>query len=79
MESIGLLKRIVFSERPPAVAYQITDFGKTALAVLETISCEEVSYSLHYTVEEQSVVMLGVANSAWRIPQLNDGIRRQEI
>lgn len=37
MESIGLLKRIVFSDRPPAVAYQITDFGKTALGVLETL------------------------------------------
>ncbi len=37
MEEIGLLQRIVYSERPPAVAYQITDFGKTALGVLETL------------------------------------------
>ena len=37
MEDEGLLKREVISTRPIAVAYEITDFGKTALDFLEAI------------------------------------------
>lgn len=34
MEAAGLIKREVISDRPIAVAYEITDFGKTALGFL---------------------------------------------
>ena len=34
MEEIGLVKRNVLSTRPIAVAYEITDFGRSALQVL---------------------------------------------
>lgn len=37
MEDFGMVKRLIYSERPLAVAYQITDFGKTALGVLEML------------------------------------------
>ncbi|MBT4264936.1 MAG: helix-turn-helix transcriptional regulator [Deltaproteobacteria bacterium] len=37
MEAINLVKRHVISTRPIAVAYEITDFGKTALDVLEEL------------------------------------------
>ncbi|MCO7226176.1 helix-turn-helix domain-containing protein [Pleionea sp. CnH1-48] len=37
MEANGLVKREVISTRPIAVTYQITDFGKTALGILEEL------------------------------------------
>ncbi|MEL7227261.1 MAG: helix-turn-helix domain-containing protein [Cyanobacteria bacterium P01_D01_bin.36] len=37
MEAAGLVKREVVSDRPIAVTYEITDFGKTALSVLEEL------------------------------------------
>ena len=35
MEAAGLVTREVISDRPIAVAYEITDFGRTALGFLE--------------------------------------------
>ncbi len=37
MESLGLVKRTVISDRPIAVTYEITDFGRSALSVLEEL------------------------------------------
>ncbi len=37
MEANGLVKREVISTRPIAVTYEITDFGKTALGILEEL------------------------------------------
>ncbi len=37
MEEIGLLKRKVISTRPVAVCYEITEFGRSSLAVLEQL------------------------------------------
>ena len=37
MEETGLVKREVISDRPIAVTYEITDFGKTALDFLEEL------------------------------------------
>ncbi len=37
MEEIGLVKRKVLSTRPVAVAYEITDFGRSTLTVLEQL------------------------------------------
>ena len=37
MEEAGLLKRHVVSDRPIAVTYEITKFGKTALGFLEEL------------------------------------------
>ena len=37
MEDTGLVKRRVISTKPFAVAYEITDFGKTALLFLEEL------------------------------------------
>ena len=37
MEEAGLVKREVISDRPIAVAYEITDFGRSALDFLETL------------------------------------------
>ena len=37
MEETGLLKRDVVSDRPFAVTYEITEFGKTALGFLEEL------------------------------------------
>ena len=37
MEEMGLIERKVLSLRPIAVAYEITDFGRTALGVLERL------------------------------------------
>ncbi|MBC76064.1 MAG: transcriptional regulator [Halobacteriovoraceae bacterium] len=43
MEENGLLKRVVISDRPIAVSYELTNFGKTALNILEQLMdwCEE--------------------------------------
>ncbi|MEC4805620.1 MAG: helix-turn-helix domain-containing protein [Jaaginema sp. PMC 1079.18] len=37
MEKTGLVQRHVLSDRPIAVAYEITEFGKTALGLLEEL------------------------------------------
>jgi DNA-binding HxlR family transcriptional regulator len=37
MEALGLLERHVLSTRPVAVAYEITDFGRSALDVLDQL------------------------------------------
>ncbi|MBY6187601.1 helix-turn-helix transcriptional regulator [Marinobacter hydrocarbonoclasticus] len=37
LEEQGLITRQVLSERPVAVSYQITDFGRSSLAVLELL------------------------------------------
>ena len=37
MEELGLLERRVLSTRPIAVAYEITDFGRSALDVLDQL------------------------------------------
>lgn len=37
LEESGLLKRDVISTRPVAVTYEITDFGRSALGVLEEL------------------------------------------
>ena len=37
MEDMGLLERHVLSTRPIAVAYSITDFGRSALDVLDQL------------------------------------------
>lgn len=35
MEAQGLVKRLVLSTRPIAVAYEITEFGRSSLSILE--------------------------------------------
>ena len=37
MESTGLVRREVLSTRPIAVAYELSSFGRTALAILEQL------------------------------------------
>jgi DNA-binding HxlR family transcriptional regulator len=37
MESLGLVHRIVRSDRPIAVTYQITEIGRSSLTVLEEV------------------------------------------
>ncbi len=37
MEANGLIMRQVINTRPIAVSYEITDFGKTALGILEQL------------------------------------------
>ena len=37
MEEAGLVTREVVSDRPIAVTYEITEFGKTALSILEEL------------------------------------------
>lgn len=37
MEELDLIKREVVSDRPIAVTYEITEFGKTALSFLEAL------------------------------------------
>ena len=37
LEAQGLVRREVLSDRPIAVAYEITDFGRSALVVLEQL------------------------------------------
>ena len=38
METQGLVERKVLSDRPIAVAYEITDFGRSALCVLDQLA-----------------------------------------
>ena len=37
MEDSGLVKREVVSDRPITVTYELTEFGKTALSILEEL------------------------------------------
>ncbi|MDY7015174.1 MAG: helix-turn-helix domain-containing protein [Cyanobacteriota bacterium] len=37
MENVGLIKRQVISTKPIAVAYELADFGRTALGFLEEL------------------------------------------
>lgn len=37
MERVGLVRREVISTKPVAVAYEITDFGRTAIGFLEAL------------------------------------------
>ena len=37
LETNGLIQRNVLSDRPLSVSYSITDFGRSALTVLETL------------------------------------------
>jgi DNA-binding HxlR family transcriptional regulator len=46
MEAMNLVKRDVLSTRPIAVAYQITDFGRTALNVLEELKKWSEKYDI---------------------------------
>ena len=43
MELNGLLKRVVISNRPIAISYELTKFGKTALNILDQLKnwCED--------------------------------------
>ena len=46
LESQGLVKREVLSTRPIAVAYEITEFGRTALGILEQLKNWTEKHSL---------------------------------
>ena len=46
LESQGLVKREVLSARPIAVTYEITEFGKTALGILEQLKDWTEAHSL---------------------------------
>ncbi|AWL11176.1 putative HTH-type transcriptional regulator YdeP [Saliniradius amylolyticus] len=46
MEQQGLVKREVISERPIAVTYEITGFGRTALGVLEQLKDWAIEYDI---------------------------------
>ena len=37
MEDLGLLRRVVLSDRPIAVIYEITALGRSTLGILETL------------------------------------------
>ncbi len=43
LEQMGLVRREVISTKPVAVEYELTDFGRSALGILETLRdwCEE--------------------------------------
>ena len=46
MEEIGLLERRVISDRPIAVEYKITKFGKSALNILEQLKDWSIKHKL---------------------------------
>ena len=46
MEEIGLLERRVISDRPIAVEYKITKFGKSALDILEQLKDWSIKHKL---------------------------------
>ncbi|MGB0453001.1 MAG: winged helix-turn-helix transcriptional regulator [Bacteriovoracaceae bacterium] len=46
MEQIGLVKRKVLNDRPIAVSYEITKFGKTALRILEELKDWSIKHKL---------------------------------
>ena len=46
MESYKLIKRTVISDRPIAVSYEMTKFGKTALCILEQLKDWSVEYKV---------------------------------
>nr|WP_200392044.1 helix-turn-helix domain-containing protein [Roseibacillus ishigakijimensis] len=39
MEAMGMITRTVISDRPIAVQYEITNFGRSALGVLDKLKC----------------------------------------
>ena len=46
METIGLVKREVLSTRPIAVSYEITDFGRSTLVILEQLKKWAEEYNI---------------------------------
>ena len=46
MEENGLLKRVVISDRPIAVSYELTTFGETALSILEQLKDWSEDYNI---------------------------------
>jgi len=46
LESEGMVLRKVISDRPVAVTYELTDFGKTALNILEELRVWSESHSV---------------------------------
>lgn len=46
MEELGLIEREVLSDRPIAVQYKITKFGKSALDILEQLKDWSISYNI---------------------------------
>jgi DNA-binding HxlR family transcriptional regulator len=46
MEDIGLVQREVLNDRPIAVQYKITRFGKTALGILEELKDWSIKHKL---------------------------------
>lgn len=46
LEAQGLVSRNVLSDRPIAVAYEITEFGRSALVVLERLECWAREYGI---------------------------------
>jgi len=46
LESEGMVLRKVISDRPIAVTYELTDFGKTALNILEELRVWSESHSV---------------------------------
>jgi DNA-binding HxlR family transcriptional regulator len=46
MEQQGLIKRKVLSTRPIAVSYEITDFGRSAMGILEQLKSWAEEYDI---------------------------------
>lgn len=46
MEEIGLVKREVVSQRPIAVTYSITNFGRSALKILEQLKDWSIEHNI---------------------------------
>ncbi len=46
LEARGMVKRTVISDRPIAVTYELTDFGRSALSILEQLRAWSESYQL---------------------------------
>jgi len=46
LETEGMVLRKVISDRPVAVTYQLTDFGKTALSILEELRIWSESHKI---------------------------------
>lgn len=46
LESEGMVRRKVISDRPVAVTYELTDFGKTALSILDELRIWSESHQI---------------------------------
>ncbi len=46
MEEQGLILRAVLSERPVAVSYEITEFGRSSLAILEQLKAWAIQHDI---------------------------------